>query len=140
MFQKPSRNVNTVFVHCSASDNPDHDDVSVIRKWHLERGWSDVGYHYFIKKDGTVQKGRSLERNPAAQKGHNTGSIAICVHGLEKDKFTGASLNSLKMLCEEINKSYRDISFHGHCEVSSKTCPVFDYKLVLNLDEEGYMK
>ena len=59
MFKKPDRHVSRVFLHCSASDNPKHDKISVIRKWHLDKGWSDVGYHYFIRKDGTVEEGRT---------------------------------------------------------------------------------
>lgn len=139
MFDKPERSIDRVFIHCSASDNPKHDDIDVIRGWHVnERGWSDVGYHFFIKKDGTVQNGRDLTKTPAAQKGHNTGTIAICVHGLEI--FTGAQFAALRSLCNEINRSYTYITFHGHNEVNpNKTCPVFDYKQVLNLDSDGAM-
>lgn len=65
-FAKPRRPVSRVFIHCSASDNPDHDSVAVIRNWHLENGWSDIGYHYFIRKDGVIQEGRPIEQAPAA--------------------------------------------------------------------------
>lgn len=141
IFEKPFRHVDTVFIHCSASDNPDHDDVSVIREWHLARGWHDVGYHYFIKKDGTIQLGRDLEQIPAAQQGYNEGSIAICLHGLEKSKFTEAQFDSLRDLCGQINSAYGGtIRFRGHNEVSAKACPVFDYRDVLDLDDEGYME
>jgi N-acetylmuramoyl-L-alanine amidase len=140
MFLKPNRLVYSVYIHCSASDNPEHDSVEVINRWHLERGWTGIGYHYFIRKDGKIENGRNLEKTPAAQKGYNTGSIAICLHGLELDQFTGRQLNSLKMLCNEINCSYTDIKFHGHNEVNPhKTCPVIDVKEVLNLDTNGRM-
>lgn len=139
-FTAPKRPVTRVFLHCSASDNPDHDDVSVIRSWHLANGWADVGYHFFIKKDGTIQPGRDLEMTPAAQAPHNTASIAMCAHGLEKDKFTDAELASVKALCEAINRAYEGrLTFHGHCEVANKTCPVFDYRALLNLNEKGVM-
>jgi N-acetylmuramoyl-L-alanine amidase len=139
-FKKPNRKVNRVFLHCSASDNPKHDDVSVMREWHKARGWSDVGYHLFIKKDGTVQDGRTLERIPCSAKGHNTGTIAICCHGLERSKFTQKQFNSISNLCNQINIAYDgNISFHGHTEVSAKSCPVYDYKGVLNLDGDGKM-
>ena len=52
---KPLRPIDRVFVHCSASDYPQHDNVATMRQWHLERGWSDVGYHFFIRKDGTLE-------------------------------------------------------------------------------------
>jgi N-acetyl-anhydromuramyl-L-alanine amidase AmpD len=139
-FKKPKRDVDTVFLHCSASDNYDHDDISVIRDWHLKRGFDDVGYHFFIKKNGTVQLGRSLEETPAAQQGYNLGSIAICLHGLKKENFTKEQYNSLVELCNQIDRAYGKILFRGHKEVSNKECPVFDYKAVLNLDDKGYIK
>lgn len=138
MFNKPRRKVTRVFIHCTASDLVKHDSVAAIRKMHLDRGWSDIGYHLFIRKNGKLEAGRDLEKIPAAQKGHNTNSIAICLHGLKKDKFTKSQFDSLKRLCLEINDAYNgEISFHGHCEVASKACPVFDYKAILKLDPYG---
>ncbi len=142
-FRKPQRVVERVFLHCSASDNEDHDDVKVIRAWHTKpkpkgRGWSDIGYHYFIQKSGTVQKGRPLGRTPAAQRGHNTGTIAICLHGLEESRFTTAQFRSVIALTRAIDHAYDgQVSFHGHCEVAAKACPVFPYRKVLGLDEHG---
>lgn len=140
-FEKPERDVERVFLHCSASDRPAHDDVAVMREWHLARGWSDVGYHFFIKKDGEVQDGRGLEVTPAAQAGHNAGTIAICLHGLAVENFTGAQYRGLAELCNEIHRAYDGmVTFHGHCEVSSKACPVFPYREVLGLDAHGNME
>lgn len=134
-FKAPKRLVNRVFIHCSASDNPDHDDVKVIREWHLKRQFDDVGYHLFVRKDGTVQTGRNLEKTPAAQQGNNTGTIAICLGGL--NLFTTEQFDSLRDLCEQIHAELPLATFHGHCEVSSKTCPNFDYQIVLGLDRKG---
>lgn len=138
-FKRPKRDVDRVFVHCSASDSPAHDDIAVIRDWHVNgNGWDDVGYHYFIRKDGTVEAGRPLNKTPAAQGGNNTATIAICLHGLEKPRFTKAQFRSLIALAEEIDTAYSGmISFHGHTEVSAKSCPVFDYRTVLGLDRHG---
>lgn len=137
MFRPPKRVVRTVFLHCSASDNPKHDNVGTIRRWHKARGWRDIGYHYFIRKDGTLEHGRHLEATPAAQKGHNVGTIAICVSG--REKFTGPQFATLRALCREIDDELGRVRFRGHCEVSRKACPVFDYRGVLGLDEHGYM-
>lgn len=137
-FRAPTRAVNRVFLHCSASDNPDHDDVRVIREWHLKRGFDGVGYHYYIKKDGTLQAGRSLERSPAAQEGHNTGTIAICLGGLAR--FSEAQFETLRGLCAAIHRQLPLATFHGHREVNpGKTCPVYDYRAALNLDGKGRM-
>jgi N-acetylmuramoyl-L-alanine amidase len=140
VFAKPKREVRTVFLHCSASDNPKHDNAATIRSWHVIRGFNDIGYHFFIRHDGTVEYGRGLEKVPAAQEGHNTGSIAICVSGNEK--FTDESLQSCLKLCQQINSAYNGtVSFHGHREVNPhKRCPVFNYKLLLDIDENGLMR
>jgi len=112
------------------------------------RGWKYVGYHFFIRQDGTIEKGRNLETTPAAQgrykdKYYNKGSIAICLSGGQHEKldsFTQKQFNSLGTFCQKINDSYnKKISFHGHREVSAKKCPVFDYKKVLDLDNNGYI-
>lgn len=138
-FQKPGRHVDKVFIHCSASDYPAHDNIEVIRRWHIiDNDWSDVGYHYFIQSDGAIQGGRSVESPPASQRGYNTDSLSICLHGL--NQFKSAQMRSLWFLCSEIAEAYGgDITFHGHCEVSPKLCPNFDYKSVLSLDSDGYM-
>ena len=139
-FVKPARVVRKVYVHCSASDNPKHDDISVIKEWHLARGFTDVGYHYFIKRDGSIQIGRPLSVIPSAQKGHNTNTIAICLHGLEEDKFSPEQFYTLQRLCVLIDAAYYGaLTFHGHNEVSTKTCPVFDYRKVLKLSPMGYL-
>ena len=137
-FIKPSRKVDRVFLHCSASDVPAHDTVETIRRWHLARGFNDIGYHFFIHKNGDVSRGRDIEKTPAAQRGHNLRTIAICLHGLREEQFTQLQYEALKALCMDIDKAYlKQVSFHGHCEVSAKACPVFDYKKILKLDKYG---
>jgi len=137
-FVKPNRRVDRVFLHCSASDVPAHDTVETIREWHLGRGFNDIGYHFFIHKNGDMSQGRDIEKTPAAQRGHNLRTIAICLHGLREEKFTELQYKALKVLCLDIDKAYlKQVSFHGHCEVSSKACPVFDYKKILKLDKYG---
>lgn len=141
LFKKPFRSVQRVFLHCSASDNAAHDDISVMNKWHKERGFAEVGYHYFIKKDGTLQAGRNIEKTPAAQQGNNLATIAICLHGLNRNRFTAEQFRTLRAIVSAINKAYNgQVSFHGHREVARKDCPVFDYKALLELDAKGKTK
>ena len=137
MFTKPSRKIHRVFIHCSVSDHPHHDNISTIKSWHLARCFSDVGYHFFIQKDGTLEYGRDVEKTPAAQKGHNLYTLTICIHGLKEANFTQAQFDTLNKLAIQIEHNYENISFHGHCEVSKKACPVFNYRKVLDLDRYG---
>ena len=139
-FKRPKREIDRIFLHCSATNVPSHDDVEVIRRWHKNQGWSDIGYHFFITSTGKLQVGRKLSNSPAAQRGHNVGTIAICLSGLDVEDFNERQFDTLIKLCEDINEQIPNLTFHGHCEVSSKLCPVFDYRKVLGLDEFGVIK
>jgi peptidoglycan hydrolase-like protein with peptidoglycan-binding domain len=137
-FIKPRRKINRVFIHCSASDSPRYDNVATMDRWHKQRGWSGVGYHFFIRKSGQIERGRDINKTPAAQAGNNRATIAICLHGLAKSKFTQKQFDALNDLCHQINAIYgNSVTFHGHREVAAKACPVFDYKKVLALSGSG---
>lgn len=146
MYEKPTnRFVDRCFIHCSASDarGPAYQGeqiVSTIKRWHVEgNGWSDIGYHFVMDYWGDVFAGRALTKSPAAQRGNNQGTIAICVHGLTV--FSQDQFISLRLWCAMVNQAHSGrISFHGHCEVSNKSCPVFDYSGVLQLDRFGRIK
>lgn len=114
-------------------------DIETVRGWHVnERGWSDVGYHFFIKRDGTVERGRDIERVGAHVKGYNTSSIGICYaggvdgSGKPEDNRTRAQIKSLVTICNYLKalKSCEDAEILGHCDFPNvaKACPSFDVK------------
>jgi N-acetylmuramoyl-L-alanine amidase len=133
---KQLRVVNVISLHCDATDHPAHNDIAVIKKWHLLRStngvkWTDVGYHYFVQSGGIVQEGRPIYKDPAAVEGHNKGMIAICLHGLHV--FTDVQFDSTAQLCAKLIKTYgiKIENIHGHNHwTDKKTCPNFDVKLV----------
>lgn len=147
--ERPSRYVNRFFIHCSATDNegPAYEGAKLaesVDRWHRERGWSGIGYHFVIDKEGVLVTGRDIELTPAAQGRYNRHTLAVMLHGLEKDKFTQVQLATLKKLCKRLDTLYNNskrlppkLTFHGHCEVSAKSCPVIDYKSLLKLDNAG---
>ena len=143
---RPRREVNRVFLHCTASDHAHHDNLQTLHAWHVEQnGWSDIGYHYLITFDGGIHVARPIEHTPAAQAGHNTGTIAIALSGGQNgkpDAFTQRQFQSLRQLCHSINRAYdHQITFHGHCEVApGRACPVYDYCNILGLNSRGEMK
>lgn len=122
------REINKLIIHCSDSPQGRGDDADTIRRWHKERGWSDIGYHYVIVEDGDIQVGRDLERSGAHAKGHNSNSIGICLIG--QTSFTDEQFVSLGTLVigmmEQFNVKIEDVI--GHYDVSSKTCPNFNVK------------
>lgn len=145
-FAVPARVVKKIFIHCSASDQEWLKGIVMVEeidRWHKANGWAGVGYHYLIDKEGTIVSGRDLEKTPAAQlgpnKNGNTNTIAIMVHG--NWRFTPISLDSLVNLCKAIDAAYylanKPVTFHGHCEIDPKPCPVFDYRRLLGLSDLG---
>jgi len=130
------RKINKIILHCSATPEGREVSVSTIRKWHLQRRFSDIGYHYVIGLDGTIHKGRPIEKVGAHCSYENIGSIGICyVGGMSKDMKkakdtrTQAQKDSLiKLMHELIYKYNKDMTIHGHNEFSNKSCPSFIVK------------
>jgi hypothetical protein len=56
-------------------------DVETVRKWHIAKGWDDIGYHFLIRKDGTVEEGRPLTKVGAHVEGLNHYAIGIAFSG-----------------------------------------------------------
>jgi N-acetylmuramoyl-L-alanine amidase len=129
------REINKIILHCSATREGQDISTETIRGWHVnERGWSDIGYHYVVLLDGTVDKARPVERQGAHVRGHNKGSIGICYIGgcdadmNPKDTRTDLQKDSLTELISYLMDSYEDATLHGHNEFSSKACPSFNVK------------
>ena len=127
------RPINKVIIHCSAT--PEGRDVKTkeIKKWHLNNGWRDIGYHYVIELDGKVVEGRPVELVGAHCFGQNKFSIGVCyVGGMNKsmskpkDTRTEEQKESLIKLIKKLRGSYGDLTIHGHNEYSNKACPSFD--------------
>ncbi len=121
------REITSILLHCSASEHMDHDDISVIREWHLARGWDDVGYHFFLQKNGNAQVGRKLSVIGAHCKGYNRTSIGICMHG--RDSFTRYQWDTLFYLVDVCMDVYdidnEGIYCHYELDKHGKTCPNF---------------
>jgi|TARA_B110000908_G_C9953601_1_gene313634 N-acetylmuramoyl-L-alanine amidase len=129
---KSKRKVNKIILHCTAT--PEGRDISAatIKKWHTDKGWSDIGYHYVVKLDGTVEEGRPVKRQGAHVRGHNKNSIGISYVGgcdasmKPKDTRTEDQVLSLDKLITNLLDRYPGSTLHGHNEFSSKACPSFD--------------
>lgn len=138
------RAISKIIIHCSAT--PEGRDVSVedLRKWHVEeRGWSDIGYHFFIDLNGEIHECRPLERTGAHTRGHNFDSIGVCyAGGLDLDHQAKDTRNSLQkeslqhLLCQ-LKGLYPKSVVYGHNDFSSKECPSFNAKEEYNYISES---
>ena len=128
-----ARKINEIIVHCSATPEGKDYSVDTIRQWHLQRGFSDIGYHYVIYRDGSIHMGRDESIIGAHCTDHNTNSIGVCYIGgcasdgkTPKDTRTAEQKQSLVKLLKELKTKYPQASIHGHRDFSSKACPSFD--------------
>ena len=127
------RTIKELIVHCSATPEGKDYSIDTIRQWHLQRGFSDIGYHYVIYRDGSIHIGRDESIIGAHCTGHNTNSIGVCYIGgcasdgkTPKDTRTTEQKQSLVKLLKELKTKYPQASIHGHRDFSNKACPSFD--------------
>jgi N-acetylmuramoyl-L-alanine amidase len=127
------RTISKIIVHCTAT--PEGRDVTVadIDRWHRQRGFRCIGYHYVIYLDGSVHQGRPIAEIGAHCIGQNNRSIGICyVGGLAKDGKTAkdtrtdAQKAALVKLITELRRQFPNATLHGHREFANKACPCFD--------------
>lgn len=129
------RQITQIIIHCTATPEGREHNASDVDRWHKEKGWKGIGYHWLIKLDGTIEQGR-----PEAEAGahcflNNSNSIGIVyVGGLDKqmkskDTRTPEQKISLLHLLNALKARYPKAIIYGHRDLEpSKDCPSFDAK------------
>ena len=127
------REINKIIVHCSATREGENYEVAEIRKWHLARGFSDIGYHFYIDLYGEIHKGRDINKIGAHCKGHNRNSIGICYCGgveadgkTPKDTRYDCQKESLIAVLRTLKAMYPNAVIHSHNDFANKACPSFN--------------
>lgn len=134
------RRIDEIIIHCAATPEGRADTAEDIRRWHTApkpkgNGWKDIGYHFVILLDGTIQQGRKIELAGAHCTGHNRFSIGVCYIGgktkdgkTSKDTRTEAQNAALKELVIKLQQLYQIPleNIHGHNHYANKACPCFD--------------
>jgi N-acetyl-anhydromuramyl-L-alanine amidase AmpD len=128
--------ITHITVHCSASPPTTHVDAKVIDRWHRARGFLKIGYHFVIRRDGVVEKGRDIKEVGAHVANHNTGNLGICLaggvnkEGKAEDNFTTDQLHSLALLLQDLKKQFPKATILGHRDWPGvkKDCPSFDVR------------
>ncbi len=147
--KKSERKITEIIIHCSAT--PDGKDYTVddIRRWHKQRGYSDVGYHYIVYRNGQLVQGRDVNIIGAHASGHNAHSIGICyIGGMNAENTQPEDTRTLRQkarllsLLVDLRKLYPNARIIGHRDLSedkngdgiidssewTKACPSFDAK------------
>lgn len=132
------RKITLIIVHCSGTlsnrtyskEQMRHDHVTV-------NGWNDIGYHYYIRRDGTVETCRPVVYSGAHAKGYNAHSIGICyeggldTQGRPADTRTEEQKMAMWHLVDKLCQQYPTIKqIVGHRDLPGvkKDCPCFDVK------------
>jgi N-acetyl-anhydromuramyl-L-alanine amidase AmpD len=130
------RDIDYIVIHCAATMPSMDVPIERVKKWHLDRGWSDIGYHYYITRDGEIHKGRKLSTIGAHVRGYNSKSIGICYEGginesgEPEDNRTKAQKKSLLKVVQILKFVFSGAIVQGHRDFPNvnKACPSFDAK------------
>ena len=127
------RIITLLIVHCSAVRPGQQSSAKDINDWHREKGWNGIGYHYVVRRDGSIELGRPLEEVGAHCVGHNSHSIGICYEGglnelgEEADTRTPEQKLALRKLLEELHQQFPKALIVGHHDLNpGKPCPCYD--------------
>lgn len=121
------RNINTIYLHTVAKRGDT--TIEKLRRFHVEnKGWRDVGYHFLIRKDGSIEEGRSLDTQGAGVRGDNKRSVHVVFSGhgdyeewTEEQDSNGITF--LALLREELEIHEADLLGHREGPNVRKTCP-----------------
>lgn len=118
--------VKLVLHHAEASRCTVYD----IHNWHLQRGWAGIGYHYFVRKDGTIYKGRNESWRGAHCPTANYNSIGICFEGSYMiEQMPETQIYAGQLLIADIFSRYGKMPVYGHKELYSTDCPGINFSL-----------
>lgn len=131
------RQIRQLIIHCAAT--PPSSDIGrkEIDRWHRQRGFLCIGYHYVIRRDGSIEVGRHEDEAGAHAEGHNRYSIGVCLVGgvaadakTPEDNFTPDQNAALLVLLRGLKRRYPGAEVLGHRDLPNvkKACPSFDVK------------
>ena len=138
-------NYKYFIVHCAATKPSMDIDWTWIDRVHKKRGWSGIGYNFFIKRDGTIQEGRPLGTVGAHTIGRNHDGIGVCFaggideNGKGEDNVTVDQMRSILSLFEQMKEKFPGLRIAGHKDFNRTGCPnlsIQDYARKHGIKEE----
>jgi len=128
------KSTDYIVVHCSATPAKMDIGAKEIDRWHRAKGYFRIGYHFVIRRDGTVEHGRELNEVGAHAYGVNERSVGICLVGgvaddnkTPQNNFTDAQFNTLEQLVSELERQFPTAKAVAHRDVTpGRACPSFD--------------
>lgn len=139
-------NIEYIIIHAAATAANMDIGAKEINDWHIARGWRGIGYHFVIRRDGLLERGRPLNQEGAHTIGYNNVSWGVCMvggadsTGKSEDNFTIEQYDTLRTLVYTLSKMAPGAKIVGHRDLSKdkngdgvisewewvKDCPCFD--------------
>lgn len=126
------RKINLIVVHCTATPAGRNVSAADVDRWHRQRGFRSIGYHFLVRLDGYIEAGRPLDEIGAHALGHNADSIGVAyAGGLDSagrpaDTRTPAQKQALQKLLQSLRKQFPNARIVGHNTLAAKACPCFN--------------
>ena len=127
------RTITSIILHCTATFPGQSVTIADITRWHRQRGFTTIGYHYVIDTDGTILNGRPIADVGAHCRHHNANSIGIAyiggldLHGTPTDTRTPEQNEALIKLLRKLRQQFPAATIVGHNQLNpAKACPAFD--------------
>jgi N-acetyl-anhydromuramyl-L-alanine amidase AmpD len=122
-----------IVIHCAATPAKMDIGAKEISEWHKARGFSEIGYHFVIRRDGSRETGRNINAVGAHVVGYNHKSVGIClVGGMDRDNkkpennFTKEQFATLNLTLKELHDEFPRAVIVGHRDLDAgKACPSF---------------
>ena len=128
------RTTTHLVIHHAAGNGP----VEGIHNYHLSKGWAGIAYHYYVRKDGTIYRGRPENMTGGHTTNWNWCSIGICFEGnFEQEYMSDAQFEAGRQLIADIVRRYPSITVWKHSSLQQTSCPGrnFPFDLMLDMDE-----
>ena len=121
-------NTERIILHHAAAVKT---DAAAIHAGHLANGWNGIGYHYYVRKDGTVYRGRPENmKGSHAGSAANADSIGICFEGnFEIEEMNNIQTEAGAELVANILARYPDLTIIGHQDVNATACPGKNFRM-----------
>ena len=95
-----------------------------VHQWHLANGWTGIGYHFFVRKDGTVYRGRPEDTVGAHAGNNNYDSLGVCFEGsFDRETMPDAQLRAGQELVAYLKQKYGISTVQRHSDVNATGCP-----------------
>ena len=127
------RSITLIIIHCSAVRPWQQSSAKDIDNWHKAKGWNGNGYHFVVRRDGSIETGRAIEKPGAHCVNHNRYSIGVCYEGgldssgAETDTRTPEQRVALRQLIADLHRRFPRAVIVGHRDLNpGKKCPCFE--------------